>query len=202
MHTPADLAQILPTLSHLSMQGHAYRVIDYKYLAANPPLHPNRYLYGLGAPASGARFTPRGGPQTIYMADDLATAFDEANPVQAILRLTHPGLASPTPPGGYASILYELETVLDLTDSVVQHALGTDTVELTKPWRQAQKRGRPCVTQILGRAIFDNGAFQAIRFESARVPGTYCLCVFIDRLIAPAHLEVYDPNNNIKERLP
>ncbi|BDI33861.1 hypothetical protein CCAX7_59120 [Capsulimonas corticalis] len=202
MHTITDLAWILPTLPRLSMHGHAYRIIDYKYLAASPPLHPNRYLYGLGAPAAGARFTSKGGPQAIYIANDLATAFDEANPVQAILRQTDPGLAPPTPPGGYASILYRLESVLDISDPTVQSALGTSTSELTGHWRQAQKRGHVAATQILGQAVYDSGVFQAIWYESARVPGSFCLAVLIDRLVAPAYLEVHDPNNNINERLP
>jgi RES domain-containing protein len=202
MHTPADLAAILPTLPRLVMNGHAFRCIDYKYLAVASQLHPNRFLYGLGAPVAGARFTSAGGPQAIYMAENQATAFAESNPVQAIVGKIDPGLAPPTPPGAYASIMYQLQAVLDVTDVDVQAALGTTRGELMKPWRQEAKRGHVSSTQQLGQAVYDSGVFQAIWYESARTPNTYCLAVFIDRLVAPAYLEVFDPNNNINERVP
>lgn len=202
MHTSADLALVLPTLPSIPMRGHAYRYVDYKYLAANPPLHPNRFLYGLGAPAAGARFTPIGGPRMIYLACDQATAFDEANPVQAILRKIDPGLVPPTAPGALASIQYQLGSVLDVTDPATQKAIGTSRSELFKPWRQAANRGRIPATQLLGQAVFDSAVFQAIWYESARAPKTYCLAVYLDRLVDPAFLEVFDPNNNIRERLP
>lgn len=202
MRTPAELAQILPTLPRLAMKSHAYRVVDNQYLSADLSLHPRRYLYGLAAPAAGARFTPRGGAAAVYMADELATAFDEANPVQAIVRKLDPGLAPPTPPGGHASILYQLESVLDLTDPAVQAALGTSREELIGPWRQAQKRGRIAAAQRLGQAVYDSGAFQAIWYESARVTGAFCMAVFLDRLASPAYLEVFDPHRNVNERVP
>lgn len=105
----ADLALVLPTLPPQTRQGHGYRIVDYQYFAAHPGLHPVRILYGFGAPVNGQRFTPRGGMATIYFAEELATAFDEVHPEQAILRQHDPGLALPTPPGGFAAIRYDLE---------------------------------------------------------------------------------------------
>lgn len=124
MLNPTDLLTTLAMLPRYDFQGHAYRVIAYKYLAANPPLHPNRVLSGFGAPMTGARYTPRGGMSTVYLAQDLSTAFDEANPEQAIIRRHDPGLAKPTPLGGHASVLYRLDSVLDITEQSVQQALG------------------------------------------------------------------------------
>jgi hypothetical protein len=132
----------------------------------------------------------------------MATAFDEANPVQAIVRKVDPGLAQPTPPGGHVSVVYQLDSVLDLTDNTVQASLGTTRSELTGHWRQAQKRGFNPVTQVLGQAVYDSGLFQAVRYESARAHGRYCLCIFIERLVAPSFIEVFDPNGNFKERIP
>lgn len=82
----ADLALILPSLPRLAMKSYAYWVVDLKYLAANSTPHPRRFLYGLGAPAAGARFTPPGGPAAVNLADEIAIAYDEANPVRAIVR--------------------------------------------------------------------------------------------------------------------
>lgn len=202
MRDPAELAAALRSLPRLRCEGHAYRIIAYKYLAAPQSPHPHRVLYGLGAPTAGARFTPRGGMGTLYLAEDLATAFDEANPEQAILRRADPGLVRPTPPGTHVAVLYRLEAILDLNDLAIQQALGTDGAELTAPWRLAQRRGHVPPTQWLGQAVFDSGIFQAIRYESARVPGAACLAVFPDRLTDPAFLEVYDPDSHIRERLP
>ena len=92
--------------------------------------------------------------------------------------------------------------MLDVTNPAVQQALGTTPVELTGHWRQARNRGQTPPTQQLGQAVYDSGLFQAIWYESARVPGTYCLAVFPDRLIAPSFLEVYDPAGNFQERIP
>lgn len=174
MLNSTELARVLPMLPPRRLQHHAYRIVANKHLAANPPLHPDQYLYSLGALVAGARFTPRGGPATLYLAEDQQTAFDEANPEQAILRRADPGLVRPTPPGRYVSVLYQLESVLDLTDNVIQQALGTGSAELAGHWRQAQQRGRVA----------------------------FCLAVFPDRLAAPAYVKVYDPDGFIQERLP
>lgn len=198
----AELAHVLPTLMPHDRQGYGYRIVDYQYFAALPNLHPVRILYGFGVPVNGQRFTPRGGMATIYFAEDFATAFDEVHPEQAIIRQHDPGLVPPVSPGGYAALQYSLETVLDVTDPAVQQTLGTDTAELTSHWRQARNRGQTPLTQWLGQAVYDSGLFQAIWYESARVPGTYCLAVFPDRLNAPSFLEVYDPTGNFQERIP
>lgn len=202
MFNTADLTHVLPTLMPQGRQGHGYRIVDYQYFAALPNLHPVRILYGFGASANGQRFTPRSGMATIYFAEDFATAFDEVHPEQAIIRQHDPGLVPPVSPGGYAALRYSLETALDVTDPAIQQMLGTDTSELTGHWRQARNRGQTPPTQRLGQAVYDSGLFQAIWYESARVPGTYCLAVFPDRLTAPSFLEVYDPTGNFQERIP
>ncbi len=202
MLSAADLALALPTLTPQTRQGHVYRFVDYQYFAAHPNLHPVRILYGSGAPVNGQRFTPRGGMATIYSAEDFATAFDEVHPEQAIIRQHDPGLVLPVSPGGFATIQYSLETVLDVTDPAVQQTLATDRAELTGHWRQARNRGQTPLTQQLGQAVYDSGLFQAIWYESARVLGTYCLAVFPDRLTPPSFLEVYDPNGHFQERIP
>lgn len=197
-----DLALVLPTLTPQTRQGHGYRIVDYEYFAAHPNLHPVRILYGFGAPTKGQRFTPRGGMATIYFAENFATAFDEIHPEQAIIRQHDPGLVPPVSPGGFAAVKYNLETVLDVTAPAVQQALGTTTAELTAPWRQSRNRGQISPTQQLGQTAYDSRLFQAIWYESARVPSTYCLAVFPDRLSLPSFLEVHDPAGNFQERIP
>jgi len=202
MLSATDLPLAVPALPRQTRQGHGYRIVGYQYFAATAGLHPVRILYGFGAPVNGQRFTPRGGMATIYFAEDLATAFDEVHPEQAIIRKHDPGLAPPVSPGGFAAITYSLNAVLDVTDSTVQHVLHTRAAELAAPWRQARNRGQTPPTQQLGQAVYDSGLFEAIWYESARVPGTYCLCVFPDRLASPSYLEVHDPSGQFQERIP
>ncbi len=178
MLNATEIALVLPALPRQTRQGHGYRIVDYPYFAANPGLHPVRILYGFGAPVNGQRFTPRGGMATLYFAEDLATAFDEVYPQQAIVRRQDPGLALPVPPGGFAAVTYTLQTVLDVTEPAIQQALHTDAAELTGHWRQARNRGQIPPTQRLGQAVYDSGLFEAIWYESARISGAYCLAVF------------------------
>ncbi len=204
MRDSAGLAQVLPTLAPVRREGYGFRVVRYKYLAApaQNALHPHRVLYDLGAPASGARFTPRGGPPMLYLADDAETAFAEANPVHAAVQRQNPALAPPTPVGVYVSLHYRLEAVLDLTDPATQAVLGTDPAELAAPWRLAQNAGRTPPTQRLGGAASTSGRFQALLYESVRLPGHACFAVFTGRLAPPSFVEVYDPDGNFRERLP
>lgn len=176
-----------------------YRAVDLEALYGFHQITPYptiRPLYSLGAPATGARFTPRGGPSSLYMAEDNATALDEAT-------LT---LATPNPnlhtPKVVFSAKITLAAFLDLTQLPVQTMLGTSLAELSKSWRLPSSSGSLPATQLLGQAVFDSGRYSAIRFPSTKRANGNCFVIFTDRLSPPSFVEIYDPNGNLKERIP
>jgi len=188
----SDLAIALAKTPVVSSNVILYRCVDLKYLHA--PYNPPRPLYGLGAPAIGARFTPRGGPSSIYMAEDNLTALAESTLTLVV--------SSSMPPKVVFSSKTSLDAVLDLTQGHVQRMLGTSLKELSGSWRLANPTDPLPPTQLLGKAVFNNNRYSAIRFPSTKRAGGNCLVIFIDRLKPPSFVEVYDPDGNLKERIP
>jgi hypothetical protein len=135
------------------------------------------------------------------MAEDQTTALAEALRVGAVIRRSRASTAEPHRPTVLVSAVARLESVLDLGAPGVQEALDTSRSELLRPWRLAQRRG-PVPTQELGAAIFASGRFQALRFPSAQLDARCCLAIFPDRLREPAFVEIYDPDGNIRQRVP
>ncbi len=156
-----------------------------------------RPLYDLGAPRSGARFTPKGGAPALYLAEDHATALQEMLQVGA-----HAGLKPVF--GMSALVLFQvsvqLASVLDLTDAGVPKAIRTNAKELAGPWRLPVSGKRP-PTQALGAAVATNGRFDGMLFQSTKGPGR-CLVAFTANLRPPAFVEIRDPSSKLVERLP
>jgi hypothetical protein len=99
--------------------------------------------------------------------------------------------------------------VLELTDSLVQGALGTNDSELRGPWLRAQARfgagmGPMPPTQRLGLASWNSGLVTGLRYPSARADGGVNLVVFTDRLNLNAAngMKVHDPSGNMRQQLP
>jgi RES domain-containing protein len=204
MRAPEELADALAALFPVPFAGTLYRAIHLEALYGfhQPVPYPEpRPLYSLGAPRAGARYTPRGGMPTLYMAEDAETAFAEANQVAAALQALDPSL-SPPKPTVIVSARARLMSVLDLTDPAIRAALGTDETELVAPWRLRQDEGGMAPTQRLGQAAFDSGRFQALRYPSRQLSGRRCLAIFPDRLAGGAFVEIHDPDGNVYQRLP
>jgi RES domain-containing protein len=199
-----ELAAALASLHGEPFEGVLYRAIFLEALFGfhqKPPYTQPQPLYGLGAPSHGARFTPRGGMATLYMAEDQETALAEAHRVGATIRRLRSSAGEPHRPTVLVSAVVRLTSVLDLAAVSVHAALCTNTAELVRPWRRAQRRG-PVPTQELGAAVFASGRFQAVRFPSAQLDDHCCMAIFPDRLLAPALVEIYDPDGNIRQRVP
>jgi len=111
---------------------------------------------------------------------------------------------------GVFAIEGAIEKVLDLTDHRVQTRLGTSFSELTGDWRFQQSRhlrggGALAPTQLLGRIAYEAGSILGLKFDSAKNPGDgFNVVVFPDRLAISkaSFLEVYDPHDLIRQRLP
>ncbi len=97
-------------------------------------------LWPAAAKLHGARFTPKGGFDTAYLASDAITAMME---VKAVLAGPRGLLSPPTDPWVLVSITGVVHGVLDLTDPKVQADLGTSTAELTGAWAYSPGGGPP-----------------------------------------------------------
>jgi RES domain-containing protein len=145
----------------------------------------------------GARFTPPGTFDSIYLADNPVTAFLE---VSALVQL--PGGPAPIRSAPWVVVTVEgaLHHMLDLTDARILSALGSSVAETTGPWVLAEQPP----TQLLGRLAHDSGRITGMRYASAKHPGGINMAIFPDRLnLHPqSHLEVYDPHGLLAQRLP
>jgi RES domain-containing protein len=202
-----ELRATLPGLPHITLHGPWTRVVGFHLLLGPPPGAPtgtrSQPLWAGGPSIDGARFTPRGGARTLYLASDAHTALLE---VQAVVQIAPgPAFTLRTQPWTLISVDGVLTDVLDLTEPAIQVALGTTLAELTGEWQISQLRGQVAPTQRLGQAAYETGAFIGLRYTSAKNPreGTG-LAVFADRLTPdrPSYLEVVDPHGRLYQRLP
>ena len=129
-----SLRKLLRTIAVTSFQGTLFRVVraDVLYgFSAKGPYTP-RPLFNLGPPRGGARYTPRGGAPSVYLAGDMGTAMREYTQIAA----PRP-LVPARSPGALVtySAKVQLDQVLDLTDSAIRKLLNTTLAELAEPWR-------------------------------------------------------------------
>jgi RES domain-containing protein len=201
-----QLVAILPTLPMQTVETICFRAVNLETLFGFhrvPPYATVRPLYPLGAPLRGARFTPVGGMASLYVAADPETAYAEVNQVYNKLRSNSQSVSHPPAPTVIFSVAIKLERYLDLADSSVRTALHTNDRELTGAWRRAVRGSSVTPTQQMGKAAFECGHIQALRYVSAQNLGHVCYVIFTDRLTnSSSYAEVYDPDGNLRERLP
>lgn len=206
----SDLRRVLPTLPLISEGGPWARILGYHLLQGPPPGAggPPQPLWSGGPVLTGARFNLKGSFGGVYLASDPLTALKE---VDAILnRKDLPSATVLTPPWTVFAVQGNLTKILDLTDHRAQVRLGTSFSELTGDWRIQQSRhlrgdGPIPPTQLLGRVAYDAGGILGMKFDSAKNPGEgFNVVVFPDRLAISraSFLEVYDPHDLIRQRLP
>jgi len=193
-----QLGAELGTVKLASRHGPWSRAIGYRYLLGPPPglTGPPQPLWGGAASLVGARFTPQGGFDSIYLAHDPITAFIE---VSALVLLPGGPVPVRTAPWVVVSVDGILNGVLDLTDSTTLTALGSTAQEMTGNW--ATTPHPP--TQLLGQLAYDSGRISGIQYASAKRPGGLNLVVYPDRISVTAgnYLEVYDPHGNLAQRI-
>jgi RES domain-containing protein len=191
----------IPTVARA---GPYSRFVGYQYLVPVPPgAAPSAGplpLWGIGSIRSGARFTPKGRFETVYLGEDPITALAE---VEGVFRgYGGSPFTGRTPPVVHVAVEAILLSVLDLTEPSVQAAIGTTYQELTGQWRATQSGGAEAPTQTLGRVCYESGRIDGLRyFSSKNPPDGKCLAVFPERLGGPAYLEVFDPFGNLAQRL-
>jgi RES domain-containing protein len=199
MHPTQTLERVLKTIALTRHEGFLCRAVNVNalYRFSHTAHYTPRPLYNLGPPRGGARFTPRGGAPSLYLADDYETSLRE------YLQVGWPaGLAPASTENAFVCYVAEvrLETVLDLTKRTIRNTLATDLRELKGPWRY-RRDGRVPPTHRLGRAVAKVGHIQAIRFAAGRGRGA-CFAILTDTLTPPAYVRIRDPKSRLMEQIP
>ncbi len=198
MLPPARLAAALTSVDLVSAHGPWSRVVGYRHLLGPPPgmIGPPRPLWGGAARIVGARFTPKGSFDSIYLAGDPITALIE---VSALVTLPGGPALARTPPWVIVSADGILNSLLDLTAASALAVLGTSEQEMTGTWVKA--RNPP--TQMLAQAVYDSGRVAGIKYRSAKNIDGLNIVVFPDKIPVSAgnYLEVYDPQGNLAQRV-
>jgi RES domain-containing protein len=205
------LKGVLPGLPRIHVQGVFWRTVRNDLLKGPPPGAPPgsrpQPLWPGGAALKGARYTPIGSHNALYMAPDGATALSE---VQAVV--FGPGGQPHSGPIHDPLVIFaneaDLPAVVDLCDRNVQRALSTRAEELVGPWVRAQDRhlngrGPLPATQALGQAAFECGTILALQYPSYRRPGARNLVVFTDHLASlGGRISVHDVTGTLLQSLP
>ncbi len=203
MHDEQALREALAWVPLVEQSGAFHRVVKLEYLL--DCLRKTRRLGLLGAIASlrvGGRFNPKGRFEVLYLACDWLTAELEAGATLRPSDARRVGRqGSPIVRGGVEG---QVTRVLDLTNSEIQKALGTNETELTAPWQMLQALRREAPTQQLGRVAWQSRRIEGFLYFSGRNrPDGRCLAVFPDRLTPPSALVVSDDSGRLApERLP
>ena len=158
-------------------------------------------LWTEGSKNQGARYTPLGSENTLYVAEDPFTALAETMAPLVLPML--PGSAYTPKPWVELPVHCVMSRVLDMTDASAQAKLESNYQELTGDWKVLQDQGLAAPTQRLGICAFQSG-FQAIRFPSSKLkPHGVCLAVFVNLLVSGKDfVEVIDPSGSLVGRLP
>ena len=163
---------------------------------ATPPQRP---LWGIGSIKNGGRYNKLETFEVIYLAEDPITALAEVNlvfrPNAALGKIKGPPMV-------HIAVEGILERILDLTLADSQSALATSHQELTGAWLWEQDKTGEAPTQRLGRVAFESGRLCGLRYPSSKNPGGTCVAVFPDRLVGGSYLEVFDPFDNLAQRIP
>lgn len=195
MHKGARLAKGLRACPRAPVAGVWYRSVDggvFRHFFDKEK--PARPLWALGAPRSGARFTPRNGAPSLYLAEDVETATREGlqvtlgtpvKPAVGVMRATY-------------TVKVQLADVVDLRGASICSLLGTTATELKGPWRYRKDRTVP-PTQRLGRLAAKSG-LEGLLFQSTKGQGA-CLVVFTERLKGKSFIEVSD-GTQVLDRVP
>jgi RES domain-containing protein len=199
MLVAADLPAIVATLPVKPYEGACYRIVDYAVLTGYNPILP---LYTLGPGQNGQRYTPKGGPNAFYAAEDIITAHAEYHSVDRIVLTTETTYKLHANPTVQLTIQVNLQHVLDLADSAIQAALGTTAAELTGPWRKQMIKRLFCPTHDLAKAVYEHGTIQAMRYPSARGAEFSNLIIWEERLTLPSFVEVKDSTGVLSARIP
>lgn len=179
---------LLPTSP---LVGVAFRAISVQYASSA--------LSAIGSLKRGGRYNTANEFEVLYISESQVTALQE---VGSIVQTSQGLISLRAQSRTILTIDYRLNAVLDLTNSLIQDALGTSFQELTGLWIPTSVQGKISPTQQLGAAAHRLAKIDALKYPSAKDPGSYNLAVFVSKLSTSSSLEVYDSSGTINARLP
>jgi len=199
MLPPEKLRSALAKAELVDVRGPWWRAVGFRHLLTAPPGSSGRPqpLWGGASARDGARFTPPGGFDSIYLASDALTAFAE---VQVIVFLPGGPASVAAAPWTLVAVKGVVHRVLDLTEPKTLAVLGTNAAEIGGDWQLIQHPP----THVLAREAFRSESVSGIRYPSVRNTGVGMnLVVFPDRLTAVSNdfLEVLDPHGHLSQRI-
>jgi RES domain-containing protein len=193
---PAAFARAIARAPLTDVDGILCRAVAERYLRGPTP----QPLYFQGSADHGGRYTPKGGPAGLYLADHPRTAFAEIRHLGFPLELHEP-----------VTLVYvrvRVSALLDLRQPAIRRRLRVRRGDLTGEWADEQVAylaggGAPMpLTQAIGAAAHLAGDIRGILYPSARLRGTTCLVVFPDRLRHGDVVESHDSAGRLRQRLP
>ena len=137
---------------------------------------------GEGARRHGGRFTPIGGPRTLYLSLDRATATAELDAWYAYYGVPDTAFQ----PRVLAAVAVRVGLLLDLSAPAALAELGLAPAQVGEEWRPASDTGGVAPTQTLGRLVYEAG-FEGVRFPSTRRDAGVNLALFPDNYRAGSH---------------
>ena len=145
------------------------------------------FTNGEGARRAGGRFTPIGGPRTVYLSLDRATATAELDSWYEFYSIP----ATAFQPRVLAAVSVGVEGILDLSSGELLAGLGLSGEHLAEEWRIQNDSGAAASTQAFGQIAFEAG-FEGLLAASVRRPGGYNLALFPDNFTDSSHSVMLD----------
>ena len=142
----------------------------------------DRFTDGEGARRFGGRFNPIGGPRTLYLSLDRATATAELDSWYAYYAIPD----SAFQPRVLAAVAVCIGSVLDLSAPETLAELGLTLEHIGEEWRVVSDEGKVATTQMFCRLAYEAG-FEGLRFPSARRPEGVNLSLFPDNFHDGCH---------------
>lgn len=148
-----------------------------------------RFTDGEGARRNGGRFTPIGGPRTVYLSLDRATATAELDAWFAYYSIPD----SAFQPRVLAAVAVSASVCLDLCVPETLSEIGLSAAHVAEEWRGIADKGQVAFVQTFGRLVYEAG-FEGIRFPSARRENGINLAVFPDNYRQGSHAVMLNPS--------
>ena len=165
----------------LTWQGVTYRFSTLQFADRE------NFTKGEGAKRNGGRFTPIGGPRTVYLSLDRATATAELDSWYDFYGVP----ATAFQPRLLAAVSVFVDRLLDLSSPKLLDGIGLSQDHLSEEWRFQNDTGKIASTQVFGQIAFEVG-FEGLLVPSVRRPEGFNLALFPENFVDGSHSVMLD----------